>query len=80
MEAMKAMKAMRMRLFADTCEVSDCVPFSQVENGRLLTRKEAVAFGRTHGYGIAKHAILVEFCGRVFAKAEDMAVCLGYLG
>ncbi len=71
------MKAMRMRLFADTCEVSDCVPFVQVENGRLLKRTEVTAFGRSHGYAVAKHAVLIAFCGKVFVKAEDMAVCLG---
>lgn len=45
--------------------------------GTSLTKSEVKGFAKRNGFVIVKKAELVTIRGKVFTKAEDMAVCLG---
>lgn len=72
------MKSTRMRMFAEDCLLLECAPWTQVENGKPLTKSEVKGFAKRNGFVIVKKAELVTIRGKVFTKAEDMAVCLGH--
>lgn len=72
------MKSTRMRMFAEDCQAFECAPWTQVEGGTSLTKSEVKGFAKRNGFVIVKKAELVTIHGKVFTKAEDMAVCLGH--
>lgn len=68
---------MRLTLFASACAEGDCVPWVQMVEGVPLTKTERRNLLRRIGGKEDQSVEIVRYDReRIFARAEDMAVCI----